>query len=223
MSTPFSGDGRIKVAVVTGGHAFDVPGFHALFRALPDVDPYVQHIEDFCCDCAKVKDAYHVLLFYNMHKAMPTGEEPWPMRDRKKAIESLGQTDQGIFLLHHGILSHTDWPLFQQIVGIPDRTITPHVGQTIHVDIADRDHPITRGLEPFDIQDEAYQMNGAEGESHVLLTTGHPLSLPTIGWTRQYRRSRVFCLQLGHDALAYTHPSFQTLLGRGIQWCAGRL
>ena len=31
---------KIKTAVITGQHAFDVPGFHELFRSIPDIDFY---------------------------------------------------------------------------------------------------------------------------------------------------------------------------------------
>ena len=39
--------GSLRVAVVTGGHAFDVPNFHRLFRQLPGIDAYPQHLEHF--------------------------------------------------------------------------------------------------------------------------------------------------------------------------------
>jgi len=39
MATP------IRVAVVTGGHPFDVPSFHALFRGHGDIDAYPQDFE----------------------------------------------------------------------------------------------------------------------------------------------------------------------------------
>jgi len=225
MATPFSGEGKVKVAVITGGHAYDVVGFNALFRSMPDVDAYIQHMEDFCCDNSEARDRYRVVLFYNMHKEMPTGEEPWPMRERKQAIEHLGEVEQGIFLLHHGILSHQEWPLFQEIVGIEDRTITPHFGERIHVDVADPDHPITRGLEPWEQEDETYEMNSAEeaGGNHILLTTDHPRSMRTLAWTRRHKKSRVFCLELGHDNEAYTNPNFRTVVHRGILWCAGEI
>ena len=40
-------DDSIKVAVVTGGHRFDVPNFHGLFRKLEGVDAFIQSLEDF--------------------------------------------------------------------------------------------------------------------------------------------------------------------------------
>ena len=59
---------KTTVAVVTGGHAFDVPGFHALFRSLPDADCYIQHVEDYgyedyVYNAGHVRDEYDVVLF----------------------------------------------------------------------------------------------------------------------------------------------------------------
>ena len=36
---------KIKTAVITGQHAFDVPGFHGLFRSIPEIDFYLQDLE----------------------------------------------------------------------------------------------------------------------------------------------------------------------------------
>jgi type 1 glutamine amidotransferase len=56
----------------------------------------------------------------------------------------------------------------------------------------------------------------------VLLTTDHPKSMKTLGWVRQHRNARVFCLQSGHDGVTWASPEFRTVLERGIRWCAGR-
>ncbi len=60
------------VAVITGGHAFDVPAFHALFDNIPGTDCYIQHLEDFATDVGNVCDEYDVLLFYTMPTGVPS-------------------------------------------------------------------------------------------------------------------------------------------------------
>lgn len=39
---------KIKTAVVTGGHSYDVQSLHRLFRSFEDLDVYIQHMDDFC-------------------------------------------------------------------------------------------------------------------------------------------------------------------------------
>jgi type 1 glutamine amidotransferase len=77
-----------------------------------------------------------------------------------------------------------------------------------------------RGHQGFEIQDETYEMADAGEDSEILLTVEHPQSMRTVAWTRRYGQACVFCLQLGHDAAAWRHPAFQTLVLRGVQWCA---
>ena len=59
--------------------------------------------------------------------------------------------------------------------------------------------------------------------SRVLLTYDHPRSMRTIAWTREFRQSRVFCYQAGHDNATWPDPSFREVLRRGIRWSAGHL
>jgi type 1 glutamine amidotransferase len=205
----------IKVAVVTGMHPFEVPPFIQLFRSLEGVDAYVQDLENYCLDLAHVRDEYDAVLFYNMHREPPEG--------CREALESLGQTKQGLLFLHHGVLAFRDWPLWSEIIGIEDRSFTYKAGETVSVEIADADHPITRGMAPWTMTDEVYAMHEPGGESHVLLTTEHPQSLHALAWTRRYQLSRVFVLASGHGEETYTDPNFREVLRRGIAWLAGRI
>jgi type 1 glutamine amidotransferase len=212
----------ITLAVVTGGHPFDVPNFHRLFRSLDGVEACIQHMDDFATSSREVRQSYDAVLFYTMLRDTPpeTGL-PWTAGNPKQAIEDLGQTKQGIVILHHAILGYPNWPLWTGMVGIEDRTFGYHMGEHLSIEIADANHPITRGMQPWQMIDETYSMADAGPGSHVLLTCHHPRSMRTIAWTRQHRASRVFCLQSGHDNQTWTNPSFRELLRRGIAWSAG--
>ncbi len=216
MSTISSKTDSISVAVITGGHNFDVPGFQAIFRDMPQVDSYIQYEENWAADVGQVRDAYDVLLFYNM----PRGE---PEAKIRTVLEGLGENGQGIFLLHHSILAYDQWPFWSDLVGISDRSFGYDHEQELSVEIADSAHPITKDLEPWQMVDETYSMASAGQESHLLLTTEHPNSMNVLGWTRQFRNARVFCFQSGHDNLTYVNPTFRKTILRGIQWCAGRI
>ena len=121
------------------------------------------------------------------------------------------------------------------MVGIPhaDRGFTPDevvqgisFCETIHLEIADPEHPITRGLEPWDIVGETWDFGASSPgpDCHVLLTTDHPkMRMKAMAWTRQFRKARVFYLQPGHNNDAWAHETFRTVLLRGIQWVAGHL
>lgn len=216
MSTARPNDEKIKVAVITGGHFFDVPGFHAVFRDMPGVDSYIQLEANWAADIGNVQDTYDVFLFYNMPRGLPE-ERTRPV------LEKLGESGQGIFLLHHAILAYDQWPFWSDLVGIADRSFGYDHEQEFTVDIADPAHPITHGIEPWQMVDETYSMASAGQDSQHLLTTDHTTSMHVLGWTRQFRNSRVFCFQSGHDNLTYVDPNFRKTVLRGIQWCAGRI
>ena len=216
MSTNRPDNDSIKVAVITGGHFFDVPGFHAVFRDMPQVDSYIQLEANWAADVGNVLDTYDVFLFYNMPRGLPE-ERTRPV------LEKLGESGQGIFLLHHAILAYEQWPFWSDLVGISDRSFGYDHDQELSVEIADPAHPITQGIEPWQMVDETYSMASAGQDSHLLLTTDHPRSMRVLGWTRQFRNARVFCYQSGHDNLTYVDPNFRKTILRGIQWCAGRI
>ena len=218
---PFEDSAGVKTAVITGAHPFDVPAFHAMFRSLAGVDCYPQDLADFVADAGRVRDRYDVLLFYNFHQQTP-GEAGDPLDVRTcESLERLGQTAQGIFVLHHAILAYPNWPFWADLVGIPDRRFTYDDGQDLHIEIAPQEHVITRGLSAWTMTDEVYSMNNPGAGSETLLTTNHEKSMTSVAWARQFRQARVFCLQSGHDGEAFGNPNFRTVMERGIQWLAG--
>jgi type 1 glutamine amidotransferase len=213
---------KITTAVVTGRHPFDVRAFHALFRSIPEIDVYIQHMEEFVSDPGSGHAPYDVAVFYHMFTPTPTGEGPWYEKRMKPALEALGETGQGILVLHHALLAFPEWPLWSEIVGIEDRRFGYHMGQSLRIEIANPDHPITRGLSAWEMGDETYTMHDTGAGSDILLTTDHQPSMRTIGWTRRFRNSPVFCLQSGHDAAAFGDPNLREVMGRGIRWLAGK-
>ena len=216
---------KIKVAVITGHHPYDVVGFQTLFRNLPGIDAYPQNIEDFVTDTGESRGTYEALVFYNYHLPTP-GSEQYPMGGSvMEALTTLGDSKQGIFLLHHAILAYPEWPQWQEISGgihlAEDGPV--HQDQVVQIRNVSPRHPITQNLQDFDVIDETYGANNAENNSEILLTTDHSESMKTMAWTRQYKNARVFCYQSGHDRAVFNNEGFQTVLMRGIQWCAGRI
>jgi len=214
----------IKVAVITGGHMYDVPAFRALFNRMAGVQYYIQDFDNWAFDTGKVWDQYDVHLFYNMHS--------WgilTVRDNADeqimgAVERLGQTEQGVVVLHHALLSHPDGQVWSDICNIQGRKLRGWApNSTLVTDVANKEHPITKDLETWQMTDELFLMDSPAEGSVPLLTTENPESIRTLAWAHQYNKARVFCYQSGHDNQTYTDPNFQTVLHRGIQWAAGKI
>jgi len=215
---------EVPVAVVTGGHSYDVQGFHRLFRSLPGVDPYIQHLDDFASSSPEVRGSYDAVVFYLMPLPTPReGAGEWFNGNPRKAVLSLRESGQGMLVLHHSILAWREWDEWKAVTGLTDTAFTYHPGESVRVEVSDPDHPITLGIKPWEMTDETYLLRDAAAGSRFLFSTPNPKSMRHIGWTREYGKARVFCFQPGHDARAWASPDFREALQRGILWSAGRI
>lgn len=98
-----------------------------------------------------------------------------------------------------------------------------HGGGKYTVYIYDKDHPITKGLKDFQIQDETYRHNfhkNAQMRSLVRMSRGNERQ--SMGWVSDYGKGRLFYTGLGHDRPAWSNPSFQRLVVRAMYWAARR-
>jgi type 1 glutamine amidotransferase len=227
--TAFGDPDQIDVVVVTGGHDFEHDPFFTLFQGHDDIR-YVEATQED--DSELFEDlstwAYDVVVLYNMTQNIsPKRQDNFARLLRERGI--------GLVALHHAECAFQDWPEYRSIIGAKYPLtaqeidgVSYEVGTYKHdmeiaVSVRDRRHPITRGMKDFRIHDEVYKGLWFAPGNHVLLTTNHPDSDTTIGWTRQYSNARVCCIQLGHDARAYANPEYRRLIARAIRWTAGKL
>jgi type 1 glutamine amidotransferase len=217
-------ESALNVAVVTGGHSYDVIGFRKLFRSLEGLDCYVQHTDDFGSSAEDLRDAYDAVVFYSMMMEEPVDEGlPWYAGTPRAALARLSTTGQGVVLLHHAIVAYPGWDYWRALAGIGEFSNEYYFDQNVPVHVADADHPITRGLADWEMVDETYDMAEPGPGCRVLLTTDHPRSMAALAWIHEHGAARVFCLQCGHDNRAWAHESFRTVLRRGILWAARRI
>jgi type 1 glutamine amidotransferase len=218
----------IKTVVVTGGHDFEHDPFFKLFQGYSDI----QYVEAAQKDHSELFEDisnwnYDVIVLYNMSQNISP--------KRQNNFKTLLQQGVGLVALHHAEGAFNTWEDYRQIIGAryplkPQQidgkqfaTGTYDHDMDMNVKIADREHPITRGLSAFTIHDETYKGNWFAADNHVLLTTDHAKSDTTICWTRPSGDNRVVYLQLGHDSKAYVSPNYRELVVRSIRWAAGDL
>lgn len=98
------------------------------------------------------------------------------------------------------------------------------------VNITDREHEITRGIDDFELPDtEQYWMH-VDPQNHVLATTtfsgeheGHLYETGTVmpyAWTKKWGDGRVFVACWGHTHKDFDVPEARQIVTRGMQWAS---
>jgi type 1 glutamine amidotransferase len=218
---------KLNVAVVTGGHPFNAPEFFKLFQGYDDIA--YKHLPqktggEIFDDIADWP--YDVIVLYNFNQQITPSQQENFVKLLDKGV--------GLVVLHHANAAYNNWPLFWKIAGVEyhfkpwqqDGVQTASSGFKggVHfkVHVADPKHPITQGLEDYDLVDETYCRTSVDPGVHALLTTDEPSSDKTLSWVHTFGKSRVFYLQSGHDQSAYQNPNYRTLVVRAIRWTAGK-
>lgn len=218
-----NGGQPLRVLIVTGGHEFEREPFFEMFRRFDGISyEEVQHPHAHARLTPTAAREYDVILLYDMWQ--PISEES------QEAFVRVLRAGKGLVALHHSLASYQHWGEYRRILGgkwyaerwkqdgveRPPSTYKHDV--VFHVHIVDRRHPVTRGMQDFDIRDETY--GNFEVLPHVkpLLATEEPSSHRVIGWEHTYGRSRVVYIQLGHDHYAYENPNYRQLVSQAIRW-----
>jgi len=120
---------------------------------------------------------------------------------------------------------NTEWQFMVggQFVAHPGNDGTPYTVQFV-----DRDHPVTNGLDDFEVASEQYYMHVDPG-IHVLADcafpnpvapgphSDNPCRMPTI-WTKSFGKGRVFYNALGHHVSVLEGPTVREIMKRGFVW-----
>jgi type 1 glutamine amidotransferase len=256
------GVGKTKVLFITKYHAFDRENLFATLDSFEDITwTHVEHPAAANFYDPALAEPYDVLLFYDafagrtferQSDGVIANQENAPTPKMKRDLARLLRNgDKGFVFFHHAVASwaHT-WPEYREVIGAtadwgkPIKNVRgvdyaasgalANVQQ--HVTVVNKSHPITAGVEDFDIVDEAYLCPVFEDSVIPLLRTdfkpvdtafplrpltkGHPPGSNLTGWVKTAERSPVAYIQHGHDNKAWANPSFRKLMSNAINWAA---
>ena len=219
---------KVRAVVVTGGHGFDERNFRKLFDGHADIAyvlaPQKDHSELFE-DVSGWK--HDVIVLYNMTQRIS--------ERRQRNFLTLLEKGVGVVAMHHTVAAFQDWAEFKRIIGVKFH-LRPYEeggvkrpgsaaghGPPLRIHVEDPDHPITKGISDFQVQDETYRRQSFAVGNHLLLSTDHKANDKPVAWVRTYGKARVFTIQLGHDKNVYLDRNCQRIVAQGIRWAAGRL
>jgi uncharacterized protein len=216
---------KIRVLVVTGGHDFENEPFFKLFQDNPNIRfTAAEHPNAQARLRPDQADNFDVLVLYDMYQNISD--------EAKADFLAFLKAGKGLVVMHHAIANYQKWPEYAKIIGakyylekttvdgVPKaRSVYEH-GVHFKIHVADKTHPVTRGVDDFEIHDETYNLFDVAADCHPLLTTDEPKSNKVIAWSKTYGPARVIYMQSGHDHFAYENPNFRKVLRQAIEWTA---
>ena len=211
---------KVKALLITGGHDHDA-AFYGLFDGYDGLDrlPVLTSATAFKGD---IRSKYDVIIMYDFTREL---DEP-----SRKNLRDFVEAGHGVVVLHHALLNYQSWDWWvDEAVGGSYRlqregdTPSSTVKDDQQIDVTPgSDHPVTAGLAPFHIQDEAYKGLKMSPKIRPLLTTDNSTSDRNLAWVGPLEGTKVVAIQLGHGRSAFANPSYRTLVRNAVLWAAGK-
>ena len=204
---------KIKVLLV-GGRGHDWKGFHAVIsEVLKKTGDFeltlTTQLDDLKAERLKGVD---VVAFYGSggNFTAPALEQGlWEFVQGGGGLAGVHATD-----------AFKDSDVYWKLLG---GRFTTHGGGKFMLRIEDKKHPITAGMDDFEISDETYQnKNHPEAKMHHLGRIDRGNEQQSMVWVQEFGKGRVFNTTLGHGQQAFDNPQFQRLVVRGLYWAAKR-
>jgi uncharacterized protein len=213
-----------RVALITGidypGHLWKetAPALADQLRRDPRLKVEVKESPEFLAD-PTLRD-FDAVVFHWMN-----WEKPAPGEKARENFRRFVEGGRGLVLVHFACGAFQDWPEFRKIAGrVYDPKLPPHDPRGPYaVRIADAAHPITKGLQDFDADDELYTCLAGDTPIRVLATAKSKVTGKDepMAFVLGYGKGRVFHSPLGHDVKALNLPGVAELFRRGTGWAAG--
>lgn len=222
-----SPDKKLRVLLMTGGHAFERLPFLALFLANPAIELTEAAHEGKSATAWEREDllTYDVIVLYDMMQSISEAGQKQFAAARAKGI--------GMVVLHHALVAYQKWPEYESIIGgcYPEADgqagkVTEAVGYQHNVEIPvtvlNKTHPATAGLDNFTLTDEIYWGFRVGNDVTPLLGTTQEKSGKVLAWAKTAEKSRLVYLQLGHGPSAWSNENYRKFLAQAIHWVAGK-
>ena len=214
----------LQVLLVTGcdypGHKWPLttPVLAQGLREDPRAD--VRVVEDAHFLDSGALDRYQVVVLHYMNWKTP-GPGEAARANLKRFVENGG----GLVLVHFTCGAFMEWPEFANLAGrVWNPKLRGHDPRgPFKVEIAQPDHPIMKGMQPFETEDELYTCLDGNVQIEVLAKATSKVDKKdyAMAFVLNVGKGRVFHSPLGHDVKAF-NPAVLELFRRGMAWAAGK-
>jgi len=259
-SRTFLETNKENIIVITRGHPFERDPFFEMIDSTGFAWSHIEHpaAQDFII--SKSLKNYKAIVFYDMpginfETAPPKPTFFNPSDEFKNSFINILKEGIGCVFIHHAIAGWPNWEEYGNIIGgrflyqegIVKGIKKPDSGYRHDVKykvIKDGKHPITDGIEDFEITDELYLAEFFEDEINPILRSNyeftdknfysaaralegemfsnrdwsHKEGSNIVGWTKKYENSSIAYLQFGDGPSVYKNKNFRKLIKQSINW-----
>ena len=162
-----------------------------------------------------------LLVLHRDGMLFPNGDDQpavrWMTREQESAIEDFVLAGGSFLALHN---AGWDYPFdgpYRRVLG--GYYLTHPAIARFQVRVVDQAHPVTQGVENYEIEDEQHWLWWDYDRVTLLLTNhGTDGRQSAAGWAYQHGQGRVVFLANGHTPEAHAHPQFMRLKKNAIRW-----
>lgn len=225
---------RLKVLIVTGVNNHDWRATSPVLREILEQTGKfdVRINEEMRGASFETFSGYDAVLL-NWNDWKKTRGPWWGERAQEGLLEYV-RGGKGVVVYHASNNAFEGWEEYDKLVGGTWRATAGHAPiHTYTVDNKAPEHPIMKGIPPFEVTDELYHKLSMQPNIQLLAsafddpknctkngkTCGTGKREPLL-WTVAYGSGRVFQTALGHNVEAMKAPGFIATLQRGTEWAA---
>lgn len=175
------------------------------------------YIEDAASWSAARMAGYGLVVLSKANNVSETDHEPWATEAAQADLRDHVRGGNALLVLHSGTAGYRDASILRGLMGGVFIQHPPQCSVTVKPTVG---HPLTTGSEPFTVKDEHYFMELDDERADVFLSAESEHGSQPAGWTRTEGTGRVCVLTPGHNLEVWLHPTYQTLMRNGLQWCS---
>ena len=211
-------------ALVLVGDRYHSPVYarEGIARAMLSENIPITVIEDVTALNADSLRQHQLLIILRDGMNWPDGYDnpavKWMSDAQQQAIWDFVNNGGGFLALHNAQGIYPPGGLYYKLFG-GDYGGHPKP-YTFTVRVEDKNHPITAGVEDFEIFDEQHMVKYYLDREHELLRAiARDNAESVAGWWRESGKGRFCYLAPGHTPEALNHPMMQRLMRNAAAWC----
>ena len=210
-------------AVLLAGDRYHDPviAFDGVGRVLDAAGLDTHKTSDFASIDSSLLSDVRLLVFHRDGMEWPNGQDASPVKwmqpHQEEAIENFVKGGGSFMALHNSGWSYPWRGGYRRTLGGYYQFHPPY--QRFDVHVVDKEHPITRGITDYEIEDEQHFIWFDPDRVHLLTrSTGKDGRESAVGFCHEYGDGRVVYLGHGHRSVSLLHEMAQKLMSNAVAW-----